>query len=203
MIQNRKSINVVGWLVLSTIGLVAGFVGGIVVGMSLGELVNAMILTAAVTSTVGTALGVTQAFGLRNHMKRPFVWILATAVGLGIGLAVGVVIVEQTGIFLTGERPNIARLSTSMRTLSFVVIGLAAGVMAGSAQWLIMRRSMPKVEHWVLACTIGLAAAFAVSSMVVDLSGLHLVSLPGFLTFIALSGISFGAFTVWPIRNAA
>jgi hypothetical protein len=199
---NAGSIKFAEWIFLTTVGLAAGLIGGLFVGMSLGQLVNAMVVTAAATCAVGGGLGAFQAFGLRRRIKHPFAWTAATAIGIGVGLAVGVVVVEQTGILMTGQRPNVARLSASIRALSFVSIGLIAGMAVGTAQWLVLRRDAPRVRHWIPATGFGLAIAFGVSSLLVDASGLRIASAPGFVAFIIASGIAFGALTAWPLRNA-
>ena len=134
------------WTSLTTLGLAGGLIAGLVVGMPLGKLLNAMIVTAAVTCLVGAVLGAFQAVGLRRLLRRPFWWILATIVGLGTGLAAAVVTVEQVGILVTGNRPHIAQLSTSMRALSFVAVGLVAGTLLGAAQALVIRWQMPQVR---------------------------------------------------------
>ena len=198
-----RAVNFTVWTLLTTVGLAGGLVGGLFVGMSLGELVNAMIVTAAVTCAVGGGLGVTQAVALRRRMKQPLLWIVATAVGMGVGLGGGVVIVEQVGILLNGVRPNIVRLSAPVRALSFVTIGLVAGMAAGWAQTLVLKRSGMRVSHWVLACSAGLAAALSASSLVVDFIGFRIGSVTGFLVFVLAVGVIFGALTARPVQHAA
>jgi hypothetical protein len=200
---NLSSIKLIEWIFLTTVGLGAGLIGGLFTGMSLGQLVNAMVLTGAVTCAVGGGLGAFQAFGLRRRINHPFAWTAATAIGIGVGLAIGVVVVEQTGILMTGQRPNVARLSASIRALSFVTIGLIAGMAVGAAQWLVLRRDAPKVRHWIPATGFGLAVAFGASSLLVDASGLRIASVPGVVAFIIASGVAFGAVTAWPLRNTA
>ena len=180
-----------------------GLVAGLLVGMPLGKIVNAMILTAAVTCLVGAILGAFQAVGLRRILRRPLWWIVATVGGLGAGLAVAVVVVEQVGILITGNRPHLAQLSPSMRALSFVAVGLVAGTLLGVLQALVIRRQMPRIKNWVPVTAIALATALSASSLVVDLSGVRFASPAGVITFLLLSGITFGALTSWPLRRAA
>lgn len=84
---------------MTTVGLAGGLVAGLLIGMPLGEIVNAMIVTAAVTCTVGGVLGGMQAVGLRRTLRKPLWWIVATIAGIGLGLALGVVIVEQAAFW--------------------------------------------------------------------------------------------------------
>src|SRR6266849_6322189 len=112
------------WTLLTMVGLAGGIVTGLVVGKPIGKIVGAMLVTAIVTSLVGAILGGFQAIWLRRRLAQPVWWIAATTGGVGIGLALGAVAVEQTGILITGQRPNIVHLSTSVRALSFLTVGL-------------------------------------------------------------------------------
>ena len=189
------------WTLLTTIGLAGGLVAALLIGMPLGPLVGAMVITAIATCLVGAVLGGTQAIYLRRLLAKPMWWIVSTTIGTGVGLAAGVVIIEQTGILITGHRPNVARLDTSTRALSFVVLGLICGVTLGIAQGLVLRRQTSRVRHWVPASAFGLAIAFAASSLLVDASGLRFASLSGVTTFVLLAGLAFGALTSLPLRN--
>lgn len=190
------------WIFLTTIGLAGGLAGGLWIGMPLGEIVNAMIVTAAVTCTVGGVLGSFQAAGLRRILPRPLSWVVATMIGLGVGLAVAVVTVEQVGIAITGSRPQILRLGPGMRALSFVAVGLVAGTILGAAQALVLRKARSKVPHWIAASGIALACAFSLGSLLVDLLGIPFASVTGALAFVALSGVTFGGLTSLPLRRA-
>src|SRR5437588_7326796 len=123
-LTEMKRISVIQWTAFTALGLAAGLIGGVLLGMPLGKIVNAMIVTAAVTSAAGAILGGFQAISLRRVLRRPLWWIAATVIGFGAGLAAAVVVVEQTGIFITGHRPQLAHLTTPVRAISFVVLGL-------------------------------------------------------------------------------
>jgi hypothetical protein len=127
-------------------------------------------------------------------LARPIWWIAATTDGIGIGLALGVVTVEQTGILITGQRPNIVHLGVPMRALSFFVVGLLTGATVGLAQWLVLR-----VRKWILTSALGLALAFSTGSLLVDAVLGGIASPAGLITFVVMSGIVFGAVTSWPL----
>ena len=156
------------WTLLTTLGLAGGLVAGVLLGMPVGQIANAMIATAFVTCVVGSVLGTVQAMGLREMLRRPVWWIAATTVGTGIGLAAGVVMVEQIGILVTGNRLNVAHLSSLSRAVSFIAIGLVCGTFLGIFQWLVLRVQMPKVRYWVPATALALAVAFSGSSILVE-----------------------------------
>jgi hypothetical protein len=189
------------WTALTTLGLAGGIVAGLLLDNPLGEIVNAMIVTAAVTCTVGGVLGGAQSVGLRGMLRKPLWWIVATIAGIGIGLALGVVIVEQVGIAATGVRPNLARISSAMRALSFVTVGLVAGTVLGLAQWVVLRAQSAGIRHWIPASGLGLAVALTASSLLVDASGLRFASAAGGATFVLASGLVFGLLTSWPLAS--
>ena len=190
------------WTFLTTVGLAGGLVVGILLGMPVGEIANAMIATAFVTCVVGSVLGGMQAMGLRKMVRRPLWWIAATTIGTGIGLAAGVVTVEQIGILMTGNRLNVAHLTSVSRTVSFIAIGLVCGTFLGISQWLVLRIQMPQVRYWVPATAIALAVAFSGSSILVDLTGTRIFSGGGALIFLLSAGASFGVLTSWPLQRA-
>jgi len=197
----KQSVSSANWTFLTTFGLAGGLIAGLLVGMPLGKLVNAMVTTAAVTCLVGGVLGSLQAFGLRPMLRRPSWWILATVAGLGIGLAAGVVVVEQAGILVTGARPNVARLGPAARAMSFVTLGLVAGTGLGVAQWIVLRLQASHVRHWVATSAAGLAAAFCLSSLVLDSAALRIGSGLGLVTFVVASGLMFGLATSRPLKG--
>jgi len=190
------------WTLLTTVGLAGGLIVGILLGMPVGEIANAMITTAFVTCVVGTVLGTIQATGLRKMLQRPWWWIAASMISVGVGLAAGVVIVEQIGIFVTGTRLNVAHLGSLSRAISFVAIGLVCGTLLGISQWLVLRAQLPQVKYWIPANAIGLAIAFSSSSILVDLTGTRIFSGAGAITFLLSAGALFGVLTSWPLQRA-
>lgn len=198
-----RRVTTVNWTWLTTLGLAGGLIGGLLVGTPLGELVNAMVTTAAVTCFVGGVLGSFQAFGLRSILRRPLWWVLGTVAGLGIGLAAGVVFVEQLGTLVTGARPNIARLGPFTRAISLVTLGSVAGTILGVAQWLVLRSQAPRIRHWVATTAIGLAIAFCTGSLLLTAVGLRISSGLGVGAFVVVSGLMFGAITSRPLQRAA
>lgn len=198
-----KSPNVALWTTLTTLGLAGGLIAGLLVGMPLGRIANAMIVTGAATCCVGAVLGGLQAVGLRKRLSVPLWWVVATIAGVGVGLAIGVVTVEQVGILITGSRPHIVRLSPALRALNLFVVGLTTGAFLGGAQWLVLKRQLPVIKHWLVVTTLGMASAFGASSLIVDLMRVRFSSPAGVIVFVLLSGIAFGAVTSWPLRREA
>jgi len=190
MINKTPLIQASQWIFLTTIGLGAGIVTALVVGKPIGRIVGAMLVTAIVTSLVGAVLGSMQVVWLRRLPVRPIWWIAATTAGVGIGLAVGVVTIEQAGTLIAGHRPNVMQLSPPLRALSLLILGLVTGAAMGVSQWLVFR--LPK---WIATSSIGLGLAFAAGSVLVDTTVGGIGSPAGLITFVVLSGIFFGAAT--------
>jgi hypothetical protein len=182
------------WTILTTIGLAAGMVTALIVGKPIGKIVGAMLVTGIVTSLVGAVLGGMQAVWLRRLLARPVWWIAATTGGVGIGLALGVVAIEQTGILITGQRPNVAHLTAPARALSFFALGLVTGIILGIAQRMVVR-----VPHWIATSGLGLALAFTLASLFVDVAFGGISSAAGLITFVVMSGLLFGAATSVPL----
>jgi hypothetical protein len=193
----KKTFSVISatqWTLLTTVGLAGGMLTALVVGKPIGKIVGPMLVTAVVTAIVGAVLGSLQSVWLRRMPARPIWWIAATTGGVGIGLASGVVLVEQVGTLLTGQRPNVVHLSTTGRALSFFAVGLVTGAFLGAAQWLVLR-----VPHWTVVSALGMASAFAAGSLVVDAALGGIGSPAGVITFVVISGVLFGACTSWPL----
>jgi hypothetical protein len=190
MNRSEHGINVIVWTLLTTVGLSGGLIAGLLVGMPLGKIANAMVVTAAVTCCVGAVLGACQAFGLRRLFDMPARWIAASTIGAGVGLALGVVLVEQTGILLTGVRPNIRRVGLIFRAIDLAVVGAVTGLCLGAAQAFVT-----KMRRWAVASSVSMAVAFAGSSLLVELVRLRFASIVGVITFVIVAGVLFGALT--------
>jgi hypothetical protein len=190
----KKISEAAQWTLLTTAGLGGGILTALLVGKPIGKIVGAMLVTAILTALVGAVLGGMQAVWLRRLVARPVRWIAATTGGVGIGLALGVVAIEQTGIFITGERPHVLQLSSPMRALSFLALGVITGLALGIAQWLVLH-----VRHWVITSAAGLAVAFTAASLLVDASLGGIASPAGLIAFVVISGALFGAATSLPL----
>ena len=131
-----------------------------------------------------------------------WLWVIATIVGVGIGLAAGVVVVEQGGRFITGQAMNVVRLTPLMCAFSLFVVGSVAGTVLGVAQWLVLRRETVRIRNWVSATAAGLASGFCISSLVVDVLIGGIASPLGVLSFVLVAGVVFGLLTGRPLRHA-
>jgi hypothetical protein len=108
-------------------------------------------------------------------------WILASAIGFGVGGAIGYAIM-------------------SVLNSTTVIVGLAFGAVFGAAggtmQWLILRRQITGAGWWVLATSAAFALAGIAALVVsIDLGGNSLVA---GIAFVAMSGV-FGGSMQWLI----
>jgi hypothetical protein len=158
-----------------------------------------MLVAPVVTGCAGMVLGIAQWLMLRR-LRGAAWWVPASAVGLGIGLTVGVTAVEFLGTWLTGGPVNVARLSPLERAGSLAIVGMIAGLFLGAAQWLVLRRAIQRSRAWTATTTLSLTAALVTASLVTD-TVFGAVTVPlGFGAFVVLSGCTFGAITGLRLR---
>jgi hypothetical protein len=203
--QERKPMNNsnplrsrITWAALTAIGLTAGVLAAVLLGAPIGSVVGMMLVTPVMTILVGAVLGTTQWFQLRSVLTRSYRWIPITAVGLGAGLALGVVMVEQIGGLLAGHAVNVFRLSSLDRAVSLLVVGAVAGLSLGATQALALRFPRTLRPSWILRSSLALAIGFPLSSLLVDelIGGLR--SPIGVILFFVCAGTVLGASTGRP-----
>jgi hypothetical protein len=193
------------WTVLSSIGLTAGVASGLVIGKPLQAVVGMMLVTPILTGLVGTMLGTAQWFPLQNRETvRPLRWIAGTSGGLCVGLAGGVVLLEQAGRLLTGARIHLLQLHPAGQALSLGILGLVSGACLGLAQSLAVRRTARHIRQWTLTSAVALSVGFSLASLLVNgvVSG-GIASLAGALTFLLAAGILYGGISSLHFRRVA
>jgi hypothetical protein len=197
------SSRVVRWSLLTMVGLAAGILAALVLGDPIEAVVGMMLVTPALTLLVGAVLGTSQWLDLRRRVGHAGAWIPATCLGLGVGLALGVVLVEQVGRLLTGGQISIVRIGVGPRALSMATVGLVAGLCMGLAQWLgVLRRHGSPAGRWIGVSALALGVAFPASSLIVDALLGGIASPAGVISLVLLSGLFFGAGTARAIARA-
>ena len=193
------------WTLLSALGLSLGIVAALVLGDPIGAIVGMILVTPVLTGLIGAVLGTSQWVVLRRRIANARWWIPASAIGLGIGLAAGVVLVEQIGRVVTGGQVNVRSMDVSMRALSMAVVGLVSGVCLGAAQKLVLRSRSDIGRLWLGMSTLGLGAALVAGSLAADFLFGGLASPVGFIGFVLVAGLVAGAITSRPLvrLNAA
>ena len=193
------------WMSLCAVGLTAGVASALVLGDPLSRVVGMMLVTPLLTGLVGSMLGAAQLLSLRRVIRVPTVkWLAATTFGLGAGLALGVVIVEQTGILVSGTRPHVLQLTPALRALSLAVVGASSGLLLGLTQRFVLRPVLPTLRRWVLSSGLALSGGFGAASLLVDsLIQRGIASPLGLLAFLLVAGALYGLITAVPLRRAA
>jgi len=203
MSQLGRSSAIARWMVVCTAGLVVGIGAALAAGRPVEAIVGMMLVTPILTLLVGASLGASQWLALRRLLRRAAWWIPATCLGLGVGLAAGVVTVEQIGTLATGHRPHLLALDAGMRAVSMTAVGAIAGLCLGLAQGFVLRRQAPSVRAWAARSAAALAAAFGLASLAVDIAVGGLGSPPGVAVFVTVAGLLLGAGTVRPLLRAS
>jgi hypothetical protein len=183
------------WTLASAAGLAIGLAAALALGAPIETVVGAMLVTPILTGIVGAVFGTSQWVLLRRRLENARWWIPASAFGLGIGLAAGIVLVEQVGRAVTGGQINVRMLSVPVRAGSMAVVGLVSGLALGTAQWWVLRRHPRTARAWLWTSTLAFTLSLFASSLLADLVLGGLTKVPGFAGFVLAAGLLAGALT--------
>lgn len=140
-----------GWWILANVGTAALTSMGIL-ALASGQLVLAVLPLG------GVAL--LQWLVLRGRLQGAGWWVLATVLGLGVGLFVA--LLPTTLAAMAGEGPlTSAMVGTQVGLI--ILAGALLGMTLGVAQWglVLARRALPGSAWWPLVCAAGWGLAFA------------------------------------------
>lgn len=133
---------------------------------------------------IGAGIGTAQGFVLRRRFAPMGWWVLVTIVGFGLGKLIGESVAQGM-----------------LATVGHAVSGALIGASVGLAQWLVLRRQLPRAEAWVLASV----AAWAVGWSVISVAEASAWSTPVVYAVgglgAALAGIVTAAALVWISRS--
>lgn len=107
---------------------------------TVGWLLGRFLLPNLSVVTIGLAIGILQAFVLREEVQQPLRWILATTIGWAV-----------PGLLLLFANP----IGTDFLN------GLLVGVSMGVAQWLILRQEVRWAGWWIIMNIIAWTTGFA------------------------------------------
>ena len=177
------------WIALTVIGLVAGLALALPLGVPIFAIVGAMAGTPLVLGIVGLSLGTAQWPIIRRYFSPSWLWIVGSALGMAVGLTIGVTLVEQVGRAIVGGQVNFRMLGVAGRAVSFGGIGVLGGASLGLAQWIVLRRHAPGCKAWIQVNAWSLGAGLACGSILAD----ALVLKPGSLTSTTILLVTGGA----------
>jgi hypothetical protein len=191
------------WTAVTTLGLASGVSLALALQNPIEALVGMILVTPALTLLAGAVLGAVQWIELRHRLRSAGRWLLSTALGLGIGLAVGAVTVEVVGQLLLGHPVRLLQLEAAGRALSFLILGLISGACLGLIQRLLLRKTSCLPRNWPLLTAAGLGLGFPAGSLLADLLLNDFASTAGLLILVLVAGAVLGAFTARPFSRTA
>jgi hypothetical protein len=193
--MNSSQVERFQWIALTVLGLVAGLALALPLGMPIFAIAGAMVGTPIVLSIVGLSLGTAQWPIIRRHLSSSWWWVVASAVGMALGLTAGVILVEQVGRAIVGGPVNLRMLGVAERAASFATIGVMAGGSLGLAQWLVLRRHAHKCKRWMRMNAWSLGAGLSCSSFLADVLVARPGSLANTVILLVIGSAVAGAFT--------
>lgn len=188
------------WTVVTGLGLALGIAMGVLLQDPIEAVFGMILVTPIVTVLVGATLGTAQWLELRRRLGAAHRWLLATAVGLGGGLAVGVVAVEVIGEQILGHPVRLLASGPAAQAMSMLIVGFIAGSLLGLIQRAFVR-SLGR--RWPLASGLGLGLGLAVGSLLANAVAGTLTSLAGFIVLVLCAGFALGSFTTRAVRPGA
>lgn len=194
--SNQQTYSIAVWVFATVVGVLIGI-------LSTLTLVTGLALTGAATVLIGSiggaalggVLGAAQWLVVRRHFPSAVWWIVASAAGGILGVAVGTVVSEALrpliGTFL--DEATRSRSTGSMiwgsSAIAGGVAGSVIGVALGTAQWLVLRRHFPSAQVWIVASWLGWMCGLTIGAGLLDLVGIF-----GSLLIIGIfSGVTTGA----------
>ena len=160
------------WWMLAFLGFP---IGGLLAIVLVGS-VDGAVSGALGGALAGAVIGAAQWLALRGHLRVGPAWILATALGVAIGDAVGALI--------TDAGRGLGALLTT---------GLVTGVAVGLLQWgLVLRGRLPLASLWAPVVAVAWPVGWAVTwAFGIDVErGYYVFGSTGALVFAAITGLT-------------
>lgn len=188
------------WTLFSSFGLTAGVALALSVADPVEKLAGMMLVTPIVLIAAGTVFGGSQWLAIWRLHRKGLAWIFATGIAVGIGMTLGITVVEIIGRAITGTPMRLFNATASERTISLLVIGLITGLAVGVSQWVVMRRHL-RGSYWILLTTLAFTIGFPSGALAAGLVPGGLQGILGFVLFLSITGFIVGGFTAWPARR--
>jgi hypothetical protein len=188
------------WTLFSCFGLTAGIALALSVADPVEKLVGMMLVTPVVLFVAGTVLGGSQWLAIWRLHRKWLAWIVATGFAVGIGMTLGIVVVETVGRAITGTQMSLFGGTVITRTISLLVIGLFTGLFVGGSQWVVMRQQL-RGSYWLLLTTLAFTIGFPCGAVAAGLAPGGLQGIMGFALFVSIAGLIVGSVTAWPARH--
>lgn len=177
---------------------------------TIGALPAVALGVLAATVIEGSIVGTAQWLVLRRPLEkmRWRTWVLATALGACVAWTLGMI---PSTLLFTGPDSGAAapgEMSDLMIYTLFAAMGIALGAILGAAQWLALRRHVPKAGWWVpanaLAWMLGMVVVFLGTSFI-PAEGITVPVALLLLMFVVAAGAVVGAVhglvLIWLLRK--
>ena len=191
-------LRMLSWTLLCALGLAGGLSVGLGLARPIQAVVGMMLVTPITLAMAGSLLGVSQSLVLWRRAGTAARRVTATAVGLALGMTLGIVIVETIGRALTRGAVRLVALSPEARLLGLLAVGATTGLLVGLAQALVSRGRFAHPGRWVAATVVGFGTGLPGGGLAADalLGGLR--SPAGFSVFLVVAGLIVGLVTARP-----
>ena len=201
--HDRVSGFVIRWALLSAVGLGAGLAVGLGLTGLVEAVVGMMLVTPIVLALAGSVFGASQWLAVWKWHRAGGVWIAASAAALGVGMTLGIVVVEMAGRVITGEQVRLVSIDPLGRSLGLAIIGGVTGLAVGIAQRLALRPYGPAPGSWAVVCAAAFGVGLPGGALVADLLLGGLQTAAGFATFLGVAGLNVGVVTVGAAKRIA
>ena len=171
------------------------------------QVVNGPVGGAVLVALLGISFGTAQWLFLRQYLSQAGWWIVATVVGFAVGVPVLAWLRPWPGLLAADPHSTVSEAAGYVGgwALDGAVLGLAVGL----AQWLLLRRHLPRAGWWVLATAVGwvlTTAARGSLDVVSDTSYLSgpaqvVLVIPLLVTVVGALGLITGMSLVWLLRQ--
>jgi len=155
------------WLFATILGMGIGWAAGWQISFQ----VPGALASAALGLSIGLVLGLFQGWVLRNHLHRPWIWVVVTGLGWAAGLSLGAWIAQHFGF---------------SDILFGLFTGLVTGLVVGAAQWVFLQKRVTSAGWWILASTFAWTASLLFYQPGVSWLGFYYGTLSGIVTGIAI-----------------
>jgi hypothetical protein len=179
--HNQQWNVILPWMLATMAGVVLGILSLLTLATGLALAGTSTVLVGLIGGVgLGGGIGIAQWLVLRRHIASAGWWVLVSAVGGMIGVALGLVLSDALRPLIStllGEaiqsRPSGPRVSLS-GAAAVGAAGAVIGVVLGSAQWLVLRRHARSAGWWILASCLGWMAGLSLSAGTIDVLGIPL-----------------------------
>ncbi|MCE7989992.1 MAG: hypothetical protein DYG89_53275 [Caldilinea sp. CFX5] len=183
------------WIGANFVAVVLAIVAVLPLAVNLAYANQPAWLTGALVGAVlGLALGVAQWWVLRRPLSLSRWWIVNSLIGGALGLAIGMQLADALPVMpvtkpLARDTATLFATGTALQAASS---GLLFGLLLGLLQWLVLRQRVHSAGWWIVANTIGWAAALGLAA---------LWPAGGAIGWLLLAGTVNGVITGWLLQS--